>query len=618
MSATIDPGTTAANRNGDLSLGVARKLSAQLTGKNFWRDGAPKGVANRGGWEVWSRYLADRSRPVCVDELCGAKGTSLVWGMAAASLPSETFELIQMLAQANRDKLPHRVAVAEALSQWLMNRNRNVQSVEFALGCLAVANLLPHVATIVESELWWALIDVLAAVVEQSGDWHIDSDAEPQDALAHQLLVGELPLTLAYLFPEIRPLYKLRTVAQDVLAEGLMELLNGDGLPKAVLLPVSRGLLACWTRCRAMGGQWKQGFWTNRAEEQFRLAAGKSVCLSSCTGQPLLCDSEVPAWTPDFLAAVLKFGGRAADRTAAFALFDKKLTKSLEGKIGKHVPEFAEVCEWSGLALLRTELGRDGTLVGIDFSKPAMKLDIWVGGQRLFYGDWGAEISSDGEQLEVVGSWEETCWFSDSDVDYAEFSIELAQGARLERQILLARKDRFLLLVDNVMNVPKVNICHRLSLPLSAGVGFVPEAETREGLLIGTRPLARVLPLGLPEWRVDPRIGELSAEDGRLQLIENRPGKNLSCPLFFDLDPKRLDKPCTWRQLTIAEALEIQPHDVAVGYRIQCGKKQWLVYRSQASAANRTVLGYNLSIEGMVGRFLSPTGEVEELLQVEG
>jgi hypothetical protein len=314
----------------------------------------------------------------------------------------------------------------------------------------------------------------------------------------------------------------------------------------------------------------------------------------------------------------LKYGGRAVDRTAALELLDKKLTKRVAGKSGKQVPELSESCEWSGIALLRSELSRDGSVVAIDFSQPAMKLDVWLGAQRLLGGVCEARISSGIELIEPIGSWEETCWYSDSDVDYIEFSIDLTHGARLERQVLLARKDKFLLLVDNVMNLPGAAIQNRLSLPLAPGVGFVPEAETREGLLIGDRPLARVLPLALPEWRTDPRIGDLSSADGLLQLVEERPGKNISCPLFFDLDPKRFSKPCTWRQLTVAEALEIQPPDVAVGYRIQCGKKQWVVYRSQAPAANRTVLGYNLSIEGMIGRFLSPSGEVQELLQIEG
>jgi hypothetical protein len=332
----------------------------------------------------------------------------------------------------------------------------------------------------------------------------------------------------------------------------------------------------------------------------------------------LLCDNEAPAWTSDFLAAIMKFGGSAVDRRGALELFDNKLTKSIDGKGGKRLPEFSESCEWSGLAILRTELGRDGAVVAIDFSLPTMRLDMWLGSQRLFNGSWSVESSSGGQLLEAKGTWEETCWFSDSDVDYVEFSMELDQGARLERQVLLARKDAFLLIVDNLMNAPEPLAQHRMSLPLAAGMGFVPEAETREGLLIGDRALARALPIALPEWRTDPRIGDLIAAEGMLQLTQGRSGKNLSCPLFFDLDGKRLSKPCTWRQLTVAESLTIQPPDVAVGYRIQCGKKQWLVYRSQAQAANRTVLGYNLSIEGMIGRFVAPGGEVQELLQIEG
>jgi hypothetical protein len=68
----------------------------------------------------------------------------------------------------------------------------------------------------------------------------------------------------------------------------------------------------------------------------------------------------------------------------------------------------------------------------------------------------------------------------------------------------------------------------------------------------------------------------------------------------------------------VAEALQIQPPDVAVGYRVQCGKKQWLIYRSQAARGNRTVLGQNTSSEFLAARFLSPSGDVEQLIMVEG
>ncbi len=619
MSTTIDSSTeTPANRNGQTAGNLASRLSKQAERQNFWRKGAPKKVLGENAWELWSRHLAKRRSPRSVDQLCEVKGTSLAWGLNLAQLPPQTFALLQLAAQAHEKALPNQVVLTDAFSQWLVGSDSSPQTVEFALECLAVANLLPRVAAVIDGELWWALVDALGEIVEQSRDWHVDADSPGRLALAHQLLLGELPLTLAYLFPEIRPLHKLRTTAEDTLAEGLMEFLNGAGLPRAIFMPVFRGLIACWTRCRARSGEAGKRSWSGKAEDQFRLAVTKSICLSSATGHALLCGDEVPAWTPDFLASVLQVGGKSTDRTAALDLFNKKLTKQVPQKSGKHVPESSETCEWSGLAILRADLNRKKAVVAIDYSSPEMKIDLWCGSQQVASGIWSSEATVDGKKLAPVGMWEETCWFSDPDVDYVELSIDLAQGARLERQVLLARKDRFLLLVDNVMNAPGESINHRLALPLAGGMGFVPEAETREGCLVAGMPIARVMPLGLPEWRTDPRIGELTLADGQLQVVHERPGKNLSCPLFFDLDPRRLAKPCTWRQLTVAQSLEIQPHEVAVGYRIQCGKAQWVVYRSLAAPANRTVLGYNLSIEGMVGRFLAPSGEVEELLQVEG
>jgi hypothetical protein len=86
--------------------------------------------------------------------------------------------------------------------------------------------------------------------------------------------------------------------------------------------------------------------------------------------------------------------------------------------------------------------------------------------------------------------------------------------------------------------------------------------------------------------------------------------------MFFDLKRTRLGKPFTWRNLTIAERLEIQPPDVAVGYRVQCGRGQWLFYRSLAERDNRTVLGQNTVVEFLAARF-EKSGDIEELVEVQ-
>ena len=72
----------------------------------------------------------------------------------------------------------------------------------------------------------------------------------------------------------------------------------------------------------------------------------------------------------------------------------------------------------------------------------------------------------------------------------------------------------------------------------------------------------------------------------------------------------------TWRQLTVAEQRQNQPRDVAAGYRVQFGSRQWLIYRSLTPPANRTVLGMNLSTDFFLGRF-GRDGETNTIVEVE-
>ena len=67
-------------------------------------------------------------------------------------------------------------------------------------------------------------------------------------------------------------------------------------------------------------------------------------------------------------------------------------------------------------------------------------------------------------------------------------------------------------------------------------------------------------------------------------------------------------------QSTVAESLQTVGRDIAVGYRIQIGKEQWLIYRSLCASSNRTVLGQNYSTEFVVARF-RPNGIAEKMLR---
>ena len=125
-----------------------------------------------------------------------------------------------------------------------------------------------------------------------------------------------------------------------------------------------------------------------------------------------------------------------------------------------------------------------------------------------------------------------------------------------------------------------------------------------------------MFPLALPEWRIDSRGGDLLADDRGLEFRQTTVGMSLFAPLWIDLDPSRHDKPFTWRQLTVGEERQIQSRDVAVGYRVQFGKSQWLVYRSLGPVKNRTVLGHNLSTDFLIARF-GRDGQVKSLIEIE-
>jgi hypothetical protein len=247
-----------------------------------------------------------------------------------------------------------------------------------------------------------------------------------------------------------------------------------------------------------------------------------------------------------------------------------------------------------------------------------MQIELTVEGERLLLGPWHSATTSAGRPIRAAGDWENVCWQCDKLCDLLELSVQLSDGLRLERQLVLGRQDRVLYLADMVIaadGVPRP-LRHSVSLPLDRRSQWQSEHETRDGVICHGKMSAAVLPLALPEWRSDPRSGTLVEESGRLVLTQEGTGRALCCPLFFDLDPKRTKKDRTWRQLTVAEWMEVVPRDVAVGFRAQSGHDQWLYYRSLAPAGNRTVLGQNIAGEFTAGRFRS-NGKYDEWIEIE-
>ncbi len=609
-------------------------------GDRLWHKSAPSGLRKAigggdfaRGWRAWSRHLSERSGPAYPDDLLAGGETSLHWG-----LPPQWRLLSPEMLGAGRS-----AAGAEPqVLAWLGEVAGGTPGVEDAIETLAFCRHLPRLSERLSPDAWFALLAHLIDAVGDAGT--IDPDPQP---LLAQLLGGELPLTLAYLFPELVPCRALARGAKEVLSAGLTDLLDGEGLLHGRQFALMRPLLACWTRCRVLSNGMKPSCFTAPARRQYEYMVRHVLRFARHDGSAML-GPAMQEGDADLLRTAVAVGGSAVDRTiAALTLPAAARDAGRKPKTDAARPQPAAQSEWAAVALLRTDWSRTSERLAVVYPGQTVQMELGCGKEVLLSGPWSLDVALDGERLAPHSDWEQVCWVADDDVEYLELQIELDAGVRVQRQIALAREDRFLFLADAVLGEQPGKLEYRSCLPLGAGIDFRPAKESREGYLQGAKRRALVFPLALAEWRSLWSAGELQAvaadgggpglrggtpakpgdSDGKpartgaapvraLELTHAAKAARLYAPLFFDLNRRRFERPYTWRRLTVAEALEVQPDDVAVGYRIAVGRSQWLVYRSLAPRGNRTLLGHNLSTEAMLAHFDS-SGEVKPLVEVE-
>ena len=558
-------------------------------------------------WAVWKKHLAQRKGPEPLDFFAG-KQPPILWGWPASW---------------RRDEIAHASsALARSSAVQVASRSSHIDLPQ-ALEIVAAAYALPELARELSAGAWWNLAETLHRLASDAQQLRVDFTHDAESIVRHQLLAGELPLTLGYLFPELQPMRSLRSPARQTLAEGLIAVTDGEGLPHARLLSVIGPLWACWTRARTIGEQLHRNAWSRDAETQYQWLLRRMIRLVDASGRVAILDGslrddeEQPSLVP-ILSAALALVGDRGDCAATAEVISKSVVPRWLKYSRKNLPDASLDSAWSALAMLSSGWSKSSPRLSVDFSDELLKIDLHVGGLRLLAGGWTMETRCDGRPIGPVGEWQEVCWQSDKKCDVLELGVELAEGLQLERQLVLAKRDNMLLIADTLSSKDRTphELQHAFSLPLGRRVAWLPELETRDGVLVQGKRRTAVLPLGLHEWRCDPRGGTLSSDNGRLTLAEATSGRSLYCGLLLDLDPVRSKKCRTWRQLTISEMLKVVPRDLAVGFRAQSGDDQWLVYRSLGPAGNRALLGQNISSEFYAGR-VQKNGLVAQWIEIE-
>ena len=570
-------------------------------------------------WPEWQTHLAKRAIPVEIAELFPShkKTSVLLWGVGDALYESGTVDLVDSLYRVCRSKHTRKLADMRLVDKacdveaWVTASKSREADVGLALECLALAHALPRLATALDPEDWWGLLRCLVHLsVDSCG---LSLDKQP---LSHQLMAGELALTLHFSFPEIGFQQALSRQARKELTRGLLDLLDGEGLPHARHLSLLRPLLACWTRAYSIGEAIGKHALQRDARVQYEWLVRQSIRLTRGDGTQALSDRAAGNWCPELFDVALDHSDDPDNAEAARMALHGVRSKHRAGRFTE-LPEPVVHSEWAEVSVLRTSWKPNGEKLTISHANRTVYGELEASGTVVWSGPWEPHLMADGQPIRPSDDWEVVCWFTDDDGDYLELEATCDNDFVFQRQFFLARRDRFLYVADAVIGSRSCHLEYDCQLNLGPDVSYSPDPEASEGFLVTGRgqPVAHCFPLALPEWP-DHRVGMLAGSDGCLQLHQQAQARRLYAPIWFDLDPRRMGKPITWRQLTVAEQLERVSEEQAVGYRVQVGKKHWLVYRTLSPRANRTILGQNLSSDCLIARFRRD-GTTETLVEIE-
>lgn len=411
--------------------------------------------------------------------------------------------------------------------------------------------------------------------------------------------------------------------ASAVLSSDVTRWTTPEGAPatggSAVFVPRVAG----WTRARDAAVATRRGVpWDALTEHRWRAAAVAALRLVGGDGR-LPAAAGVEGFDARELLAALRDTARGMDPGPVAGRVRRTIDVAAGDRRGEPRRGLPRDAVDGSVAILRSGWGAGSLRVLVDFGGPVHRLEVASGRTMVMDGEWPWCVEADGRPLEPTSGWTTSCFESDDEATFLEVVASLPGGLQAERQIILLPRERILVLADAVTDAGALlppaerpaRLASRTRLPL-CGDGVVPEEETREVRLgVGGR-VWRLLPLPLPEWRAAPAPGALEVTGRGLELRLDAIGGRLVAPVWIDADPGRARRPLTWRQLTVADQRKNLRRHEAVGFRVQVGHDQWLLYRSLDTPRNRTVLGCNVASELLLGR-IKRSGDVARTLEIE-
>ncbi|MEM8732776.1 MAG: hypothetical protein AAGG44_01045 [Planctomycetota bacterium] len=301
---------------------------------------------------------------------------------------------------------------------------------------------------------------------------------------------------------------------------------------------------------------------------------------------------------------------------------DGKRSEVVESVSVAKLPPLTQYSEYAAAHCGQTDWRKKGSKFAVDFSNSQCTLEaLGPKGTPLIAGPIQSSVEIDGQAQMQLNEWREICWFSDDDVDYLEIESQFGDKAKIQRQIILLRDERLLMLGDTLMVEEPSHIKLTCDYPLAPGTRFCEQSDVTEGHLECGNVKSLVLPLFLPEWRRELSItgdkSQLSGSPQSLTAIHETRATRLYMPTIISLCPALSKQPYTWRHLTVADELRIVARDEAQAFRVQFGEEQFFFYRNLGRPARRTALGVHTVDDFYAARFDVDEGDCYTIVQVE-
>lgn len=586
-------------------------------------------------WGIGTWEVENRSHPEFLGDLIEAFGPANVAPSSLLSKKRKSAKQKEKRSESlvSATGLPlaqHQVAQAKKIGKWISQQlPKSGHDPYVALVCAGWIHALPDVGRDIPPALWLEVLQCALTQVDRA--W----EAGPVDGLYPWIVWAcEVPLALA---KQLSHLGSQDRIVSETLNRIALLLEESADDPRLFL---SRGgqdlraLLACIVRCRWSADAVGARKWYPPQRKALGKLAIAMLALSDPQGHSMLFDEKDTQHDDHLWSAISQLVGDNKKLTlaASCALPDSvgKLLGLKPSKLRKDktldasLPKPSHYWEKNSVVSMRRSWRDLGCRVAVDFSTDVIWLDVLgEDGKRIFCGDWDVEVTRDNQSVPVDVAWQEVCWFTDDDVDYLELECDLEGVCKIQRQVMLMREEGIVYFADALIAEADGEWTIKSTWNMADGIQLHSEPKTNECKLLriqsddtSAKPAALLLPVAMPEWRRSPSGARLTGKGQQVVLQSTVKGKSMYSPLVMSLRGNQKSNAYTWRQLTVAEDLQIQSRDKAEAYRVQINKDQWVFYRSLTPCIRRTVMGLHLNTEFYAARFCASDGQYEALIEV--